>query len=114
YGVADFHHAPADCPTAGGIDDFNNFLQVTKCELLGLADLRTESDHVRATIAGYLNKLIDMGVSGFRVDAAKHIGEADLAGLESLLLRTLVGNRPLLALEVFPGEQVKLAPDALE
>ena len=114
YGVADFHHAPADCPTAGGIDDFNNFLQVTKCELLGLADLRTESDHVRATIAGYLNKLIDMGVSGFRVDAAKHIGEVDLAGLEALLHRTLDGTRPFLALEVFPGGPGKLAPAAFE
>src|SRR5436305_5365540 len=51
YGSADFHHAPADCPTAGGIDDFNNFLQVTKCELLGLADLRTEPANIRATIA---------------------------------------------------------------
>src|SRR5207248_897173 len=114
YGAADFHHAPADCPTAGGIDDFNNFLQVTKCELLGLADLRTESDHVRATIAGYLNKLIDMGVSGFRVDAAKHIGEVDLAGLESMLHRTADGTRPYLALEVFPGGPGKLAPAAFE
>src|SRR2546430_12412246 len=26
YGYGDFHHPPTDCPTAGGIDDFNNFL----------------------------------------------------------------------------------------
>ena len=101
YTAADFHHAPADCPTAGGIDDFNNYLQVTKCELLGLADLRTESDHVRATLAGYLNRLIDMGVSGFRVDAAKHVGQVDLAAIEARLHRTLDGTRPYVALEVF-------------
>jgi alpha-amylase len=114
YGFADFHHAPADCPTAGGIDDFNNFLQVTKCELLGLADLRTESEHVQATLAGYLNSLIDLGVSGFRVDAAKHIGQVDLAALESRLHRTLDGTRPYIALEVFPGGPGKLAPAAFE
>jgi alpha-amylase len=78
YAFADFHHTPGDCPSAsGGIEDFNNFLQVTKCELLDLADLRTESNHVRATLAGYLDKLIGYGVSGFRVDAAKHIGQRD-------------------------------------
>jgi alpha-amylase len=112
YDSADFHHAPADCPTAGGIDDFNNYLQVTRCELLGLADLRTESDHVRATLAGYLNKLIGYGVSGFRVDAAKHIGQPDLAGIEARLHSTLDGTRPFVALEVFPGGPGKLAPQA--
>ena len=51
---------------------------MTDCELVGLSDLRTESDSVRTTIAGYLNKLMSYGVAGFRVDAAKHIGQADL------------------------------------
>src|SRR4051794_1768791 len=84
YGSADFHHRPGDCPSAdGGIDDFNNYLQVTKCELVGLSDLRTESPKVRRTLAGYLNKLLGYGVSGFRVDAAKHIGQRDLAAIES-------------------------------
>ena len=31
-------------------------------------------------LAGYLNKLIGYGVSGFRVDAGKHVGKNDLAG----------------------------------
>src|SRR6266516_346550 len=114
YSSADFHHPPADCPTAGGIDDFNTFLQVTKCELLGLADLRTESEHVQATLAGYLNKLIGYGVSGFRVDAAKHLGQVDLAALAARLRPTLDGTRPFLALEVFPGGPGKLAPAAFD
>jgi alpha-amylase len=115
YSDVDFHHTPADCPSAdGGIDDFNNFLQVTKCELLGLADLRTESEHVRGTLSAYLNKLIGLGVSGFRVDAAKHIGQTDLAALEARLDRTVDGTRPYLALEVFPGGPGKLAPAAFE
>src|SRR2546430_773465 len=114
YGYGDFHHPPTDCPTAGGIDDFNNFLQVTKCELVGLSDLRTESEKIRSTLAAYLNKLIDFGVSGFRVDAAKHIGQVDLAAIEARLHRTLDGTRPYIALEVFPGGPGKLAPAAFE
>ncbi|MDQ4502855.1 alpha-amylase family protein [Sinomonas sp. ASV322] len=115
YGYADFHHYPADCPEPdNGIHDWNSFQEVTHCELLGLADLRTESDTVRATLAGYLNKLIGYGVSGFRVDAAKHIGQTDLAALESRLNNTLDGDRPYMALEVFPGSPGQLAPEAFE
>jgi alpha-amylase len=111
YTPADFHHTPGDCPTAdGNIDDFNNYLQVIKCELVSLSDLRTESPHVRATLAGYLNKLLRYGVSGFRVDAAKHVGQADLAAIEARLHRTVDGTRPYIALEVPPGGPGKLSP----
>ena len=115
YTSADFHHYPADCPTPdGNIDDFNNYLQVTKCELVSLADLRTESNKVRDTLAAYLNKLLSYGVSGFRVDASKHIGQTDLTAIESRLNRTVDGTRPYLALEVPPGGPGKLAPQAFE
>jgi alpha-amylase len=116
YNPADFHlYSSADCPTPDGtIHDFNNYLQATKCELLGLSDLRTESEKVRSTLAGYLNKLLSYGVSGFRVDAAKHIGETDLQAIEARLNRTVDGTRPYFALEVFPGGPGKLAPAAFE
>jgi alpha-amylase len=115
YDRGNFHHYPADCPTPdGNIDDFNNYLQATKCELVSLSDLRTESDKVRNTLAAYLNKLLSYGVSGFRVDAAKHIGETDLAAIEAKLNRTVDGTRPYIALEVFPGGPGKLAPAAFE
>jgi alpha-amylase len=110
YDYGDFHHkghattGPNECPSAsGGIEDFNNFTQVTKCELLGLADLRTDYQPTRAKIVAYLNRLIDYGVSGFRVDAAKHISEQDLIAIKSQLHDTLDGTRPFWALEVFPG-----------
>ena len=32
YTSDDFHHTPADCPTTGDILDFNDYLQVTKCD----------------------------------------------------------------------------------
>ena len=111
YSPADFHTYPADCPQASNtINDFNDYLQVTKCELVGLSDLRTESDAVRTRIAGYLNKLLSYGVTGFRVDAAKHIGQADLAGIFAKLNRTVDGKRPYIALEVPPGGPGKLTP----
>ena len=47
---------------------------------------------MRSTLAGYLNKLLGYGVSGFRVDAAKHIGQTDLAAIEAKLHRTVDGD----------------------
>ena len=111
YTAAAFHTAPADCPeTSNTIADFNNYLQVTKCELVGLSDLRTEAGDVRTQIAGYLNKLLSYGVYGFRVDAAKHIGQTDLAAIEAKLHRTVDGRRPYIALEVPPGGPGRLSP----
>ncbi|MDP9221575.1 MAG: alpha-amylase family glycosyl hydrolase [Actinomycetota bacterium] len=116
YTTANFHQkgtGPNDCTSAsGGIEDFNNQQQVFKCELLGLADLRTETNTVRNTLANYLNKLIGYGVSGFRVDAAKHIGQTDLAAIYNRLHRTKDGERPLWALEVFGGGPGTLSPMA--
>jgi len=113
YGAADFHHTPGDCPTAdGNIQDFNNVLQVTECELVSLSDLRTESPSVQAKLAGYLNKLLGYGVAGFRVDAAKHVPEADLRAIGARLRRTVDGRAPYVALEVPPGSPGVLAPRA--
>jgi len=113
YGYSDFHHAPGDCPTAdGSIQDFNDIRQVTNCELVGLSDLRTGSPTVQAKLAGYLNKLIGYGVAGFRVDAAKHVPEADLRAIGALLHRTVDGRVPYVALEVPPGSPGVLSPRA--
>ncbi|GAA1224234.1 carbohydrate-binding module family 20 domain-containing protein [Kitasatospora nipponensis] len=115
YGPGDFHGYPGDCPNSGlAITDWNNQTQVQECDLLSLEDLRTESDHVRAAEAGYLNKLLGYGVDGFRVDAAKHINQADLANIESRLTGTLAGGRPFVLQEVFPGSSGNLAPAAFE
>ncbi|MHA3700926.1 alpha-amylase [Jatrophihabitans sp. YIM 134969] len=110
YTSGNFHQRGVDCPTAtGGIDDFNNYRQVTQCELLGLADLATDDLGTRDIIAGYLNKLIAYGVSGFRVDAAKHVGIEDMKALQKLLHTTADGTRPYVALEVFPDGPGKVS-----
>ena len=49
---------------------------------------------------------------GFRVDAAKHIGQADLDAIYARLHDTKDGTRPYWALEVFGGGPGRLAPDA--
>ncbi|AZS75408.1 glycosidase [Streptomyces lydicus] len=65
------------------ISDYGDRNDVQTCELVGLADLDTGRDHVRTTIAKYLDDLRSLGVDGFRVDAAKHISAADLAAIKS-------------------------------
>lgn len=121
YSPADFHSYPANCPVPpdagtndreGVIRDYNDFTQVFTCELSSLSDLNTSSAKVRNTLAGYLNTLLGYGVSGFRVDAAKHLGQTDLAAIESRLHRTVDGTRPTLALEVGAGSPGRISPAA--
>lgn len=110
FSAADFHAYPGDCPQSDGqIHDYGNYTEVTECELSSLSDLRTESDYVRDTQAAYLNDLIGLGVDGFRVDAAKHIGHDDLAAIESRL-----NGSPYIYQEVIPGGGGDLAPGAYE
>jgi len=113
YGPKDFHFNTGECPSSdGGIQDFNAKTQVWNCNLVGLEDLRTGTDHVQAELAGYLNKLIRYGVSGFRVDAAKHMPQKDLDAIYSRLRRTKDGVKPYWSLEVLPGSPGILRPEA--
>ena len=79
YGPNDFN----DCRS--NITNYGDRGNVQNCRLVSLQDLRTGSDYVRTKIAGYFNDLISLGVSGFRIDAAKHIPAADLAAIKQKL-----------------------------
>jgi alpha-amylase len=79
YGYDDFNTCRTD------IANYSDRYQVQNCRLSSLQDLKTGSDYVRGKIAGYLNDLIGLGVSGFRIDAAKHIPAADLQAIKSRL-----------------------------
>ena len=46
---------------------------VKNCTLVGLTDLDQSLPHTQERIVDYLNRLVDMGVSGFRFDASKHM-----------------------------------------
>ncbi|GAA3980293.1 hypothetical protein GCM10023085_73290 [Actinomadura viridis] len=85
------------------ISNWSDKWEVQNCELLGLPDLKTGSDSVRDKIAGYLNAQIAAGVSGFRVDAAKHMPAGDLEAIVGRLDRTADGSAPFVFHEVYPG-----------
>lgn len=86
YGFNDFHHCGRN-----GNDDIANYrdlYEVQNCELVNLADLDTASNYVQGRLAEYLNHLLDLGVAGFRIDAAKHIPARDIKNILNRLKRS--------------------------
>lgn len=65
------------------ISSYKNVVEVRNCELDGLHDLNQAHPHVRDAIVDLMNRLVDMGVAGFRVDAAKHMWPEDLIAIYS-------------------------------
>lgn len=113
--TSDFHHAGDGLCTDedGQIDAWDDPAEVQNCELSGLSDLKTETASVRTKITGYLNDLIGLGVDGFRVDAAKHIAQADFAQIVAGLRKTTAEDKaPYIAQEVTNGGTGTLAPKA--
>ncbi len=83
HGPADFHYCGTNpgLPEVHDINDFSDRFQLQNCELTGLADIDTGAATPRATLVAYLQGLMDLGVDGFRVDAAKHIASSDLQAI---------------------------------
>lgn len=77
YGPNDFHPS---CSISDGSYG-TNANEVRNCELVGLPDLNQGSPYVREKITAFLNRLIDHGVAGFRIDAAKHMWPKDLEAI---------------------------------
>lgn len=57
-----------------GISDYNDRTQCTLQGVGGLPDVNTENPLFQKYYMGFVNRLIEMGVRGFRYDTAKHIG----------------------------------------
>ena len=57
-----------------GIQDYNDRTQCTHQGVGGLPDVNTENPLFQKYYMGFVNKLVNMGVRGFRYDTAKHIG----------------------------------------
>ncbi|MFC5826412.1 carbohydrate-binding module family 20 domain-containing protein [Nonomuraea insulae] len=85
YSANDFHYYSEDCGNSDNLihdgDYGGSARNVQNCELVGLSDLETEEEYVRGAIAGYLNRLVALGVDGFRIDAAKHTNPGDLGNI---------------------------------
>ncbi|XP_076462136.1 alpha-amylase-like [Babylonia areolata] len=114
YGPNDFNDG-SNCHSGdGSIHDYTNPEEVRNCRLVNLADLAMGHDYVRGKVVDFLNHLIDLGVAGFRVDAAKHMWPGDLLAVMGRLknLRSDMfgsGSRPFVCQEVIDqgGEAVK-------
>lgn len=95
----DFNH----CGRHGDdqIRDYQDRYEVQHCHLLGLADLATGDEAIQASLADYLQGLLDLGVAGLRIDAAKHMPAEEIGAI----LARLEG-RPYVFQEVIdPGHE---------
>jgi alpha-amylase len=101
FGKTHFHPAcdiaDADYGTPG------NSHNVQFCRLVRLPDLATDTPAVQARISLLLNRLVLMGVDGFRFDAAKHMPAGDIAAFLKTTLKTSRYGEPLwVTQEVIP------------
>ncbi|XP_041479080.1 alpha-amylase B-like [Lytechinus variegatus] len=114
FDEGDFNVKLGLCPTEdGGIHDVNDTVQMRYCNLLALADIHygeLNNYYGRDKVVEYLNKMIDMGVAGFRIDAAKHMYPAELDDVANRLHDCTFGGRPYIYQEVidrFSNEAIK-------
>ncbi|XP_052766593.1 alpha-amylase-like [Mya arenaria] len=91
------------------LTNYGDPTEVRNCYLVDLTDLNQGNEYVRNSIAGFLNTMIDLGVAGFRVDAAKHMWPRDIQGIQGKLKDLPEGGRPFFYQEVIDqgGEPIK-------
>ena len=75
FSSSDFHQPYCE------IQNYGNPTEVRNCYLVSLNDLDGGKDYVRDKIADYIKDLINIGVKGFRVDAAKHMWPGDIEAI---------------------------------
>lgn len=78
YRPENFHHDATNTSHNCKVSDWDDKKNVQHCDLSGLPDLRTGSREVQNMLSSYLQKLLEYGVQGFRIDAAKHINATEL------------------------------------
>ncbi len=105
FSAADFHPNCAIQDADYGSPGNRN--SVTSCRLVGLPDLNTGSAYVQGQIKNYLTSMINLGVDGFRFDAAKHIAQADLQAIYNGVAHTSLAGEPLwVTQEIIPDGNV--------
>ncbi|OLP82331.1 Alpha-amylase [Symbiodinium microadriaticum] len=106
YSQEDFHHNPDDTSRNCGVSNYNDKFNVQYCDLVGLPDLCTGCSQVQQVVAQYLSNLLQIGVAGFRIDAAKHM---DAGELKKMLEQTK-GGVPWVFQEVIEGGNEAVTP----
>lgn len=62
------------------VQNFTNAFEIRNCRLIGLPDLNQAKETVRTKLVDFMNKLIDYGVAGFRIDAVSYFIFEGLSG----------------------------------
>ena len=91
------------------IIDYADFDNVIYGWLDNLADLNTDTDYVRQRIADYLTDLYSIGLTGFRLDAAKHMKAVDITNILAKFKHNIGGQLPenfFSWLEIISGNEV--------
>ena len=110
YNISDFKgkgNGSDQCATKDGkIHNYNDPNEVRNCRLVGFPDLAQNKEHVRSKIAEYMNRLIDIGVAGFRVDGSKFMWPRDLSNIFARLTNlnsTIFGSnkKPFIYQEIY-------------
>ena len=80
------HQSGGDTAKNCQITNYFDQHKVQHCDFSGLHDLCTGCGYVQKTFSDYLNNMADIGIRGFRIDAAKH---QELGGLGQPLSRVI-------------------------
>jgi len=83
YTPDDMHHNDGDDSRNCVISNYDDKHNVQYCDLVGLPDLCTSCDKVQQQVSDYLNHMSNIGIAGFRIDAAKHQDAGELGQLLS-------------------------------
>lgn len=91
------------------------------CGVQGLPDLNQGMGKTRGKIIKFMNELLEMGVGGFRIDAAKHMWPTDLqsifSNLNNLSTKAFpINSEPFIYQEVIDlgGEAIKKCVNPFE
>ena len=94
--------------------NYNDRFDVTQHCMGGLPDLNTANDEVQQFVLDFLKECVDLGVDGFRFDAAKHIETPDDgANFASDFWPTVVGGAESYAKEKF-GKDLYIYGEVLD
>lgn len=84
------------------VTDYSNRYQSTQLCVGGLPDLNTASETIQGYVLNFLKECIDIGVDGFRFDAAKHIEtDSDELAYESDFWNVVIGGAKKYASETY-------------
>ena len=81
YSQNDFHHDSNNPSHNCEVNNYADKYNVQYCDLVGLPDLATSSSYVQSQIVAYVKNLYSKGVSGVRIDAAKHQDANELGAI---------------------------------